>query len=151
MPDLDILIERYEARDEAYFRGIGKGVLARINAAALPGAAWSIHNLFVSWLASYSGRLDTAGGPIVDRLLVDTQLSTLTKYEFRDWCVSLLEPGRVYAHICVYDYDELHGSLRQAGFTNIQRVALDESQCSDMIGLDRKEHDSYSLYVEAVK
>jgi len=153
-PDLDLLIERYRAGDWAFFlRGDGRRILRGVCEGALSPELLLVHNRLVGWLASYSGRLDAAGGPIVEKELVDEKLASLSSVEFRDWCVSLLEPGRAYAHVCVYDFHTLRRALGNAGFTSIRRKEYGESDY-DVLGrfdLDRARHREYSLYVEARK
>ncbi len=89
----------------------------------------------------------------MDERLVRERLASSTKYEFRDWCASLLEPGRAPAHVHVYDFDELSAALGEAGFQDVQRSSWGESECSEMLDppIDRQERRIYSLYVEAWK
>ncbi len=106
-PDMDLYLERYRANDWCFFlRANGEAILKRVCRGILSPESLLMHNQLVKAFASYSGRLDNGGGPIVQQQQVDSKLATMPKYEFRDWCVSLLEPGRVYAHIHLYDYDE---------------------------------------------
>jgi SAM-dependent methyltransferase len=153
-PDMDLLLERYEAEDWSFFlQADGSFILSQICEGKLLPESLLMHNRLVGWFASYSGRLDSAGGPIVDRSLVNEKLSSLSKYEFRDWCVSLLEPNRIYAHIHLYDYEELFLSLKLAGFRNIEKSFFGESNSSFMLAppIDLERHKTYSLYIEAVK
>jgi predicted SAM-dependent methyltransferase len=153
-PDMDLLLDRYRANDWAFFlRADGRFILDRICAGSLLPECLLIHNRLVGWFASYSGRLDTGGGPVVKRHVVDRQLRRLPKYEFRNWCVSLLEPERIYSHIHLYDYRELRRALEEAGFRDVQRMSWGESASKVMLNppIDRARHQSYSLYVEAVK
>ena len=153
-PDMDLLLDRYKLGDWRFFlQANGISILNRILKGDLFPESLLIHNSLVGWFASYSGRCDTAGGPIVDKQLVEEKLNSLSKYEFRDWCVSLLEPNRTYAHIHLYDYEELETALKTVGFQNIRKVAYGESACPAMIDppIDRLAHKTYSLYVEAIK
>ena len=151
-PDLELLIEQYLANDWAWFlKSNGNFLLQRVCDISIPPESLLIHNQLLGWLASYSGRLDTAGGPIADRELVDRQLKELTKREFRDWAVSLLKPDRVYAHILVYDFAELEAALKMAAFDTVQRTDFGQSSCVEMTGLDRPQHEPYSMCVEAGK
>ena len=153
-PDMDLLLERYREGDWRFFLAShGRSILEKVLSKKLPPESLEIHNLLVAWFASYSGRLDTAGGPVVERKLVDATLGTYHKYAFREWCVSMLEPGRVYAHVHLYDYDELRSSLEKAGFTSVRRSTWGESGSRFMTNprIDQPSHRSYSLYVEATK
>ena len=153
-PDMDILLDRYRQQDWTFFLiNGGKFVYQRICEGVLPAESLLIHNRLVGWFASYSGRLDTAGGPLTTREVVDRKLSALSKYEFREWCVSLLEPGRVYAHIHLYDYEELRSVLSDVGFHSISKVDFAQSNCEAMLQppIDLESHRPYSLYVEAKK
>lgn len=153
-PDMNLLLERYRLNDWQFFlQAGGTDILKRILNGDLPPESLLIHNRLVAWFASYSGRCDTAGGPIVDKDLLEKNLNSLSKYEFRDWCVSLLEPNRTYAHIHLYDYEELETILKIVGFQNIRKVSYGESACSAMIDppIDRLKRKIYSLYVEAIK
>lgn len=80
-------------------------------------------------------------------------LEAKTKYEFRDWCVSLLEKGRTYAHIHVYDFEELCGLLREIGFKSVARASFSNSRHPIIarFNIDNPSHRSYSLYLEASK
>lgn len=121
-PDLDLLISKCHENDWRWFLGAdGPFILERVIEGRLPPESLMIHNRLVGWLASYSGRLDTAGGPVIEKELVDEKLGFLSKYEFRDWCVSLLESDRVHAHVHVYDYEELDSVLRSYGFSEVVR------------------------------
>lgn len=153
-PDLDLLTTKYKENDWGWFlRADGALILDRISKGQLSPESLLIHNRLVGWLASYSGRLDTAGGPIVEKDLVDANLAGMSKYEFRDWCVSLLKPNRVYAHVHVYDFDELADILKRHGFTKVIRKEFGLSDCAQMTcpPIDRERHKAYSMYVEATK
>jgi len=153
-PDMDLLLDRYKAGDWRFFLATdGRFILNQICKGVLGPESLLIHNRLVGWFASYSGRLDTGGGPIVHRQMVDERLASLPKYDFRDWCVSLLLPTRVHAHIHLYDYDELHASLKRAGFSAVVRSSYGKSDCAEMrrSPIDRKGRQMYSLYVEAKK
>jgi len=153
-PDMDLLLDRYRSADWQFFlEADGQYILSRVIRGDLSPESILLHNRLVGWFASYSGRLDTAGGPIVDLQTVENKLTTLSKYDFRDWCVGLLKTERTYAHIHLYDYDELHMSLMKAGFSTIYRSTYRESQCDAMMNppIDSQKHQIYSLYVEATK
>ena len=153
-PDMDLLLERYRLNDwEFFLRADGTYILKRILNGDLSSESLLIHNRLIGWFASYSGRCDTAGGPIVDKELLDEKLTSLSKYEFRDWCVSLLEPNRTYAHIHLYNYQELETTLKTVGFLNIRKVTYGESACAVMSNppIDKLKHKTYSLYIEAIK
>ncbi|GAB1545562.1 hypothetical protein NUACC21_82380 [Scytonema sp. NUACC21] len=153
-PDMDLLLERYRDANWRFFlQADGNYILSRVCKADLPPESLLIHNRLVGWFASYSGRLDTGGGPVVDKQLIEEKLATLSKYEFRDWCVSLLQQDRIHAHIHLYDYEELRHSLEKAGFQKIRKVSFGESDCQYMINpsIDILKHKIYSLYVEAIK
>ena len=153
-PDMDLLLERYKLSDWKFFlQADGSYILKRILNGDLSSESLLIHNRLVGWFASYSGRCDTAGGPIVDKELLEEKLTSLSKYKFRDWCVSLLEPNRTYAHIHLYDYQELETGLKTVGFENICKTKYGESACPAMVNppIDRLKHKTYSLYVEAIK
>ena len=153
-PDMDLLLDRYKSKDWRFFlQADGQTILNEIKNGILLPESLLIHNRLIGWFASYSGRLDTAGGPIVDFMLVEKKIATLSKYEFRNWCVSLLEPGRIYAHIHLYDYEELKESLVSVGFEKIGRKSWGETSCPAMLKpiIDIQCHKSYSLYVEAIK
>jgi hypothetical protein len=153
-PDMDRVLGRYNDGDWSFFlRNGGRLVFDRVCKGALAPEALLIHNRLIGWFASYSGRVDTGGGPLTDRATVDEQLAVLSKYDFRDWCVSLLEPGRAYAHVHLYDYQELSESMRKAGFGDVRREEYGSSACPAMRDppIDREEHREYSLYVEATR
>lgn len=154
-PNMDLLLERYYAEDwEFFLRADGQFILDQIINNKITPDSLLIHNRFVGWFASYSGRLDTGGGPIVDKKIVDKKLNELTKYEFRDWCVSLLEKERIYAHLHIYDYSELESMLKEEGFCNIEMKSYQCSSCNDMqypIPIDNPKHQIYSLYIECNK
>lgn len=153
-PDMDLLIDRYLARDWKFFLAAdGEFILRQIKHGRLPPESLLMQNRLVGWFASYSGRLDTGGGPLLSEQQVDEALENRHKYDFREWCVSQLEPGRVYAHVHVYDYVGLRNLLQAAGFKDVQRHGYGESDCGDMRcpPIDVPQHRSYSLYVEARK
>jgi SAM-dependent methyltransferase len=153
-PDMDLLLERYKLSDWKFFlQADGSYILKRILSGDLSSESLLMHNRLVGWFASYSGRCDTAGGPIVDRKLLEEKLISLSKYEFRDWCVSLLKPNRTYAHIHLYDYQELETSLKTIGFKSICQTKYGESSCPAMVNppIDGLQHKTYSLYIEAIK
>ena len=153
-PDMDLLLDRYQARDWRFFLAAdGSFILSQICRGILPPESLLMHNRLVCWFASYSARMDTAGGPIVPQHVVDDKLCSLSKYEFSKWCVSLLEPGRTHAHVHLYDYDQLHGLLESARFRDIRKLTWGQSACPEMLNspIDRQEHRMYSLYVEATK
>jgi len=153
-PDMDLLLNNYSANDWRFFlQADGEFILSQVSKGKLPAESLLIQNRLVGWFASYSGRLDTAGGPIVDKSIVDNKLSRLSKYEFRDWCVSLLEKGRIYAHIHIYDNIELSTLLKEVGFQDIHLLSYGNSSCSDMTHptIDVEEHQTYSLYIECKK
>ncbi len=149
-PDMDLLLERYRAGDWRFFlEANGPFILRGIRAGRIPPASLLIHNQLAGWFASYSG----GGGPIVNEGLLKEKLAPSTKYEFRDWCTSLLEPGRTPAHVHLYDFDELSAALGDVGFQDVRQLSWGESGCSEMLNppIDRQERRSYSLYVEARK
>ncbi len=153
-PDMDLLLSRYLSNDWRFFlQADGDYILRRVCKGILPPESLLIHNRLIGWFASYSGRLDTAGGPIVSPQLVEEKLNKLSKYQFRDWCVSLLEPGRIYAHIHLYDYNELYATLRKVGFSQVEKSEYGKSNNPVMLNpsIDSAKHKIYSLYVEAVK
>lgn len=153
-PNMDLFLDHYNHGDWRFFlQADGTSILNRIIKGNLSPESLLMHNRLVGWFASYSGRLDTAGGPIVDKQLVEEKLNSLSKYEFRNWCVSLLEANRVYAHIHLYDYQELSTALEKTGFQNIRKVEYGESACQAMLNppIDVPKHQIYSLYVEAIK
>ena len=153
-PDMDLYLERYFASDWLFFlRANGEAILKRVCKGILLPESLLMHNQLVKAFASYSGRMDNGGGPILQKQQVDEKLACLSKYQFRDWCVSLLEPERVYAHIHLYDYQELRSALELAGFQNIRRTSWGTSGCDAMTNpaMDLKKHQMYSLYVEAIK
>ena len=151
-PDLGLLLDRYRAGDWRWFLQANGAFIHRwICEGRIAPESLLMHNLLVGWLASYSGRLDTGGGPICDRETVDGELARRTTYEFRDWCVSLLEPGRVYAHVHVYEFDELSAVFGDAGFVDVRRTDYDRSACREMQSIDRPAHRLYSICVEGRK
>jgi len=153
-PDLDLLIEKFETNDWQWFLANGADpIFQRVQAGVLPEVSLLLHNLFVGWLASYSGRLDVGGGPIVDAQDVVEKLESLGRYGFRDWCVSQLDPDRVHAHVHVYDFPELCDLFVAAGFSSARQGTFNDSQSVAMQspGIDRTERAAYSLYIEAIK
>lgn len=153
-PDADRLIERYKDGDWRYFLKLeGAWRLRLITREQLPPEALLMHNLFVEWFASFSGRLDTAGGPILPKEVVDEKVNSLDAFAFARWCVEQLPPGRVYAHVNVYAYDRLKRELKEAGFGRVERRAFNET--TDPLirkhHIDREHDRLCSLYVEAFK
>ncbi len=149
-PDMDLLLDRHRAEDWRFFLDAnGQSILNGIRAGRLPPESLLLHNRLVGWFASYSD----GGGPLVEERQVGDKLASLTKYEFRDWCTSLLEPNRTAAHVHLYDFDELSAALIKAGFQAVQKSSWGESECSEMLNppIDRPERRSYSLYAEARK
>lgn len=62
-PDLDEIIARYRNDDWLFFiKANGRNILNNMASGKLPADSILLPNLFVQWLASYSGRLDSAGG-----------------------------------------------------------------------------------------
>lgn len=153
-PDMSLLIAQYKKENWRFFlQADGSDILQRICKGYLPPESILMHNRLIGWFASYSGRLDTGGGPIADKDIVDKNLRNLSRYEFRDWCVSLLEPQRVYAHVHLYDYEELFNALESVGFSTIKKVKYGESISPYMVNpvIDQPKHKIYSLYVEVIK
>lgn len=153
-PDSELLVERYLAGDWRFFLECdGPEILRRIINGKIPPESLLIHNRLVSWFASYSGRLDTAGGPIVVKEEVDRMLSNLDIRQFSDWCVSLLDPGRIYSHVNLYTYGRLAEEMREAGFRSVFRKEFGDS-CHRLISnqsIDQPRRKTYSMYLEAVK
>ncbi len=153
-PDLNQLIGKFEASDWHWFLANGASpIFQRVQAGVLPPEHLLLHNLFVGWLASYSGRFDVGGGPLVDVRIVGDKLRELGRYGFRDWCVSLMDPARVPAHVHVYDYPELHDLFVSAGFRLVRNGKFTDSACPAMQSpsIDRQERAEYSFYIEAEK
>jgi SAM-dependent methyltransferase len=153
-PDADRLIERYKVGDWKYFLTMeGAWRLQLILKGRLPPEALLMHNLFVEWFASFSGRLDTAGGPMLPKEIVDEKVNSLDAFAFSRWCVGQLPPGRVYAHVNVYTFDRLARELKEAGFSRVERREFDET--ADPLlkkhHLDREHDRLCSLYAEAFK
>jgi SAM-dependent methyltransferase len=151
-PDMELLLDRYRANDWRWFlQADGYYVLANVIEGGFPPELLLMHNRLLGWFASYSGRLDTGGGEVIDQAIVDEKLAALDKYAFRDWCVAQLKPGRIYAHIHLWDFDEVAAALRAAGFTDIWRSSYATSESPHMAEppIDREKHKLYSLYVEA--
>lgn len=154
MPDADLLIRKYKEGDWWYFLSLeGLWRLRLIIRKQLPPEAILIHNLFFEWFASFSGRLDTAGGPILPKVVIDEKVNSLDAFEFSRWAVAQLPPNRVYAHVNVYTYERLEKELKAAGFGRVVRCEFDES--SDPLckrhHIDREYERRASLYAEAFK
>lgn len=153
-PDADLLLERYQEGDWRFFlESDGPFILDRIVRGQLPPESLLLHNRLVGWFASYSGRLDTGGGPITTRGEVDARLAEMSVHEFGRWCVGLLEPGRVLAHVNLYHFERLEAELRLAGFNRVIRSRFGDPAWSGRGSLppDRARHRQYSLYVDALK
>ncbi len=153
-PDLDLLADRYRANDWKFFLDVGgRYILSRIHLGDLRPESLLIQNLFVGWIASYSGRLDTGGGPLLEKETVDERLANMDLEAFRDFCVSRLEPDRTYAHIHVFRPSELMELLAARGFRNVRRMEYGQSDHADFVSppIDVPHHRPYSLYVEAEK
>jgi SAM-dependent methyltransferase len=153
-PDADLLIDKYMQGDWHFFvRADGQYIFSRIYAGDIPPESLLLHNRLVGWFASYSGRVDTGGGPIVSKLEVDGRLASGDVRDFSDWCVSLLEDGRTYAHVNVYESTRLYKELREAGFTEIIPSGYGSSDHALLVSsrIDKEKHKSYSLYVDAMK
>ena len=153
-PDADLLIEKYKEGDWWYFISLeGLWRLRLIVRKQLPPEAILMHNLFFEWFASFSGRLDTAGGPILPKELIDEKVNSLDAFEFSRWAAEQLPPNRVYAHVNVYAYDRLERELKAAGFSRVVRCDFDES--SDPLctrhHIDREYERRASFYAEAFK
>ncbi len=154
-PDLDKILQAY-ADDNLYFflrGGYANSLCQRISRGQLPEESLEIHNRLIAMFASYSGRCDTTGGPIVDRIIVDQKLRKLDKYAFAKWCASLLEPNRIYAHINAYDYEKVKDMLLNAGFDSVGRSSFRNSAIEELRKscFDLENHSWMSLYVEAIK
>lgn len=152
-PDMDKAINAYKHKDWNFFELYRKSLSVRVDKGLLSPESLEMHNLFVQYFASYSGRVDTAGGPILEKETVDRYLRRMDKYEFARWCVSQLEPGRVCAHVNAFDYSKLENMLTKAGFEKVTRSDFRQSQVAK---LRRPEFDldyrkSFSLYVEATR
>jgi len=153
-PDMQQMIDHYRDNDWMFFiKSVGEDIYRRILADILPPESILIHNLLLNAFASYSGRLDTGGGPICEKINVDQKLASTDIYGFRDWSVSLLKPGRIYAHVHVYDRDELCTELDYAGFKNIEQTEFLQSR--DAVfrtpRLENKKRALFSLYIDAAK
>ncbi|MBU1694414.1 MAG: methyltransferase domain-containing protein [Verrucomicrobia bacterium] len=152
-PDADRLLEKYREGDWAYFlRGDGLHMMYQIQSRKLPPEVLLIHNRLVGWFASYSGRLDTAGGPLVDKEEVDRRVATMDAEDFSDWCMSLLEPGRIYAHVNVYTYERLKKDLLEAKFQRVERLDFNQSSAPEIarFHVDREAERDYSIYCDAM-
>jgi len=55
-----------------------------------------------------------------------------------------------HEHRWGYDFETLEHRLKQAGFSNVERMEYQRS-LNDDLAVDRDEHAAYSLYVDAVK
>lgn len=154
-PDLKLEIEKYRAGDWRHFLANedGKFVFYKIEKGFLEPDSLLMHNRLVSMFASYCGREDTAGGPIVDKETVDEKLEELDIYEFRDWCVSLLDRSRKIAHVHVADFDEIARDFEDAGLVDVKSMTFSESDYGVFLNptIDRDIHVPYSMYVEAKK
>ena len=55
-----------------------------------------------------------------------------------------------HEHRWGYDFETLEHRLKQAGFSNVERMEYQRS-LDDELAVDRDEHALYSLYVDAIK
>jgi SAM-dependent methyltransferase len=152
-PDAALLVERYRQQDWGFFLAAdGRFILDRIIDGRLPAESILMHNRLVGWFASYSGRMDTAGGPLVSPDDVNMHLNNGSLFDFSRWAVSLLEPNRVYAHVNLYEYERLAKELRAAGLKTSRRMFNESaSPYVSRYHIDREKHRSYSMYIEGVK
>ena len=153
-PDADLLVDKYRAEDWRYFLAAnGSGILHHVVHDGLAPEVLLLHNCLVGWFASYSGRLDTGGGPVVTKTEVDDALASMNLHEFGQWCVSRLEPNRIYAHVNLYTYARLVKELEAAGFTNFTRSEFGVSSASPIVQqrLDNPKRQMYSMYVDVKK
>ena len=154
LPDMDLIIDKYLKQDQRFFiYPECPYILEQIKKGVMPFEMLEMHNRLIGWFASYSARVDIGGSPMASKKVVDKKLKDLSRYEFKNWCVSLLDKNRVCGHVNGYNYDLLSEALKSAGFSKTYRLAYGESRIKAMQNpcIDREMHKDYSLYIEAVK
>lgn len=153
-PDASLLVQHYLAEDVTFFmEADGSYIFSRIKQGDLPPEALLLHNRLMGWLASYSGRVDSAGGPLVSKHELDEKIKTLSIEGLCEWAVSKLEEDRSYAHVNVYTKERLIRELTSVGFKRIQVSSYRESLSSVIRRdkIDKPKHRSYSVYLDVVK
>lgn len=153
-PDAALLVEKYKRKDWRFFLACdGKFILNCVIKGKIPPEALLLHNRLVGWFASYSGRLDSGGSPVTSEEEVSRHLKDLSIFEFGNWCTSLLQPNRVFAHVNLYDRQRLVMELQDAGYRKVYPSMYGESSISEFnrFNLDREKHRLYSFYLDAFK
>ncbi len=133
-PDADIALENYKKNNKAWFSWLKQSHIGEM-----------LLNSFVSYE-------HLAGGPVVSEEVVKEKFETLSKEEFLDWCVSLVDETRPYiAHRNALYYDKVKKMLEKAGFKNIRKSSYLKSSDPELRNPHFDKYEGISLYVECQK
>lgn len=141
IPDMDKALEAYVERNHYFF---DKGGVRCIGE--------SLERKLVNFFASYDDADGYRGGPIVSPDSVKDKLQSSDKYQFAQWCATLIPSNAIRKeHVNAYDFLKLKKFLEEAGFSIIEksmhrgsRVAVLRKRAFDKLPL-------VSLFVEAIK
>lgn len=154
-PDMSKLRSAYERNDLNFFLQpkVRAFLEEGINRAGFSPKALELHNNLLRTHASYG---DTGEGPYAPAEVVAEKYAALGRYEFAEWCVSLLDeqrlqPGMPWGHVNAWDYAKLEAALKNTGFANVEESSFRGSRVGELRDprFDIGRHEWISLYVEA--
>lgn len=155
-PDMDLVLDAYHNGNSDFFMQ-NPSTVKFLETAVDNGVSkehLELHNQVVRLFASYAS---DGLGPLVDKELFDRQLDELDKYDFADWCRSLLDDdqfsSRDWGHINAFDFTKLYKMLNDAGFKKVNRSKSMDSELPELKSevFDKVSRRWVSLYVEAFK
>jgi len=140
VPDMDLAFDAYKKNDVDFFKTGG---------VACKGE--NIEEDLVNFFASYA--MDRySGGPKAPREKIKLNLDKMNKYDFCEWCVSLIPKEAPYrAHVNAYDYDKLKDFLKDMGFKNIKKSKYRKSSNAILTNKMFDNRPRVSLFIEAHK
>ena len=133
VPDADIICDRLQARDAAFFAGL------------MHGRPATLVEAFLILIAH-------PREPVDERRFSD-EFATLPRAAFLERCKQNLDYdyARAGEHINWFNLEKLSGMLREAGFAIVEHSAAQASRFPEMRGREFDTRPGYSLHVDAVR
>jgi ubiquinone/menaquinone biosynthesis C-methylase UbiE len=157
-PDIKKAFDAYYEKDLPFFLRHGEFLLKGIRDGKVHPDSLKLHNNLIRIFASY---IETGAGPIVELNLFEEKISKMEKYEFTEWCSSLLENKKLksnelnWGHINAFDYEKIESMLISAGFEDIHlssATVYDGKIFNSKYFYDNEERKEWiSVFVEAKK
>lgn len=133
-PDADKAFNAYKENNTQWFNWLKESHIGEM-----------LLNTFVSYESK-------SGGPKASAELVKEKFESLSKDEFINWAISLVDETRPYiAHRNAIYFEKLKKMLEKAGFKNIKRSYYQKSNDKELRGEDFDRYENISLFVECNK